>query len=66
MNINQVLFIQALFTLIATLQMIFIALKLINIISWSWLIVLTPFWVVAGVMILILIPICFWALISKP
>lgn len=66
MNMKQILFTQTLFTIISILQMVFIALKLINIITWAWPIVLIPFWVAASVMILISIIVCFWELISKP
>jgi len=37
------------------LQIVFIVLKLTKVISWSWLWVLSPIWISAGIVIVILI-----------
>lgn len=39
---------------LGTLQIVFIVLKLCNIIHWSWVIVLIPLWVDLGVIIIFL------------
>ena len=47
------------------LGLIFIVLKLCNIISWSWVWVLSPFWISWGISFLIIIVTIIIALISK-
>lgn len=37
---------------LGVLQIIFIVLKLVGVINWSWLLVLIPVWVVIGLLIL--------------
>ena len=40
---------------IVLLQMIFIVLKLCNVIYWSWIVVLIPLWILLGIIILAII-----------
>ena len=50
---------------VGLLTIVFIALKLMNIIAWSWLWVLSPIWISAILIIVILIPV-FIYLAVKP
>lgn len=43
------------FSVASLLGIVFIVLKLCGVISWSWLWVLAPFWIAAGLSILIII-----------
>ncbi len=40
---------------VGLLTILFIALKLLGVISWSWIWVLSPIWICAGIIILILV-----------
>lgn len=41
--------------LFTTLGLIFIVLKLLDVITWSWLWVLSPFWIPLGILLVILL-----------
>ena len=41
--------------LFTTLGLIFIVLKLLDVITWSWLWVLSPFWIPNGILLVILL-----------
>ena len=43
-----------------TLGLVFIVLKLLNIITWSWLWVLSPFWIPFIRVLLVILSIIFW------
>ena len=43
------------------LTIAFIVLKLLNVINWSWWWVLSPLWISAGLVLLILLGIIIWA-----
>ena len=47
--------------IIGVLTILFVVLKLLNIIQWSWLWVLSPLWISAGVGIIVLLMfLAFW------
>lgn len=45
---------------VGLLTIAFIVLKLLNVITWSWWWVLSPLWISAGLVILILLGILIW------
>ena len=47
--------------LLGVLQIIFIVLKLCNLISWSWWLVLIPTWISLGLCVLVLL---YWLVVS--
>lgn len=47
------------------LTIVFIALKLTGVISWSWLWVLSPIWISVGLVVLLVAGICVYAAIVK-
>ena len=50
---------------IGLLQILFVALKLGNVIKWDWAWVLSPLWISLSVIILFIIVMCIVALVSK-
>ena len=44
------------------LTLIFVTLRLCNVIDWSWWWILSPVWITAGIAILVLIVIAIWEL----
>ena len=46
--------------LFTTLGLIFIVLKLLDVITWSWLWVLSPFWIPFIGVLLVILSIIFW------
>lgn len=53
------------FPIFGILGLIFITLKLTGHITWSWLWVLSPFWIPVAVALLIFLIVFLWALFSK-
>ena len=51
--------------ILGVLLIIFIVLKLLNVINWSWLIVLIPLWISLGIFIVRLLLIIAMYLINK-
>ena len=51
--------------ILGVLLIIFIVLKLLNVINWSWLIVLIPLWISLGIVIVELLLIIAMYLINK-
>ena len=49
---------------VGLLTIVFIVLKLGKVISWSWLWVLSPLWIVAGITVLVLIGCLIYAVID--
>lgn len=49
---------------VGLLTIVFIVLKLCKVISWSWLWVLSPLWIVAGITVLVLIGCLIYAVID--
>lgn len=47
------------------LLIVFIVLKLTNVINWSWWWVLSPLWISLGIVIIILIGFCIYWLVKK-
>lgn len=56
---------QVSFPIFSVLGVLFIALKLIGVIGWSWWWVLAPFWVPVGILFVLLVVIGVAAYISK-
>ncbi len=50
---------------VGLLTIVFIVLKLIGKITWSWWWVLSPLWISAGLVFLVLLGILIWVLCSK-
>ena len=53
------------FPIFGILGLIFITLKLTGHITWSWLWVLSPFWIPFAVALLVVLIVFLWALFSK-
>jgi hypothetical protein len=53
------------FPIFGILGLIFITLKLTGHITWSWLWVLSPFWIPIAVALLVVLIVFLWALFSK-
>ena len=53
------------FPIFGILGLIFITLKLTGHITWSWLWVLSPFWIPFAVALLVALIVFLWALFSK-
>ena len=49
---------------VGLLTIVFIVLKLCKIISWSWVWVLSPLWIVAGITVLVIIGCLIYAVIA--
>lgn len=49
---------------IGALTIAFIILKLLNIIKWSWLWVLSPLWISTALVVLLIIVLFIWAIIA--
>lgn len=47
------------------LLIVFIVLKLTNVINWSWWWVLSPLWISLGIVVVILIGFCIWYIVKK-
>lgn len=47
------------------LLIVFIVLKLTNVINWSWWWVLSPLWISLGIVLIILIGFCIYWLVKK-
>lgn len=47
------------------LQLVFIVLKLCGVIKWSWLWVLSPVWITAGIVVLLLVLSVVFGLLSE-
>lgn len=47
------------------LAILFIGLKLTHVINWSWLWVLSPIWIPAALVVLILVAILIWAIVKE-
>ena len=50
---------------VGVLQIVFIVLKLCNVISWSWLWVLSPLWISLGLTAIVIIILTLVSLIAK-
>ena len=50
--------------IICLLTLLFVSLKLCNIISWSWIWILSPLWIVFGINILIILVFFFYTVIK--
>lgn len=52
--------------LLSILTIVFVVLKLIGVIAWSWLLVLTPLWILIGLWILgLVLFICGWKGVNR-
>ena len=49
---------------ISLLQIVFITLKLCNVITWSWLWVLSPFWIPLAILLFVMLVVGLIALVS--
>jgi hypothetical protein len=50
---------------VGILTIVFIVLKLVNTINWSWIWVLSPIWISIGLVLLFLLAVIIFAIITK-
>lgn len=49
-------------TFTSLIQIVFILLKLFNVINWSWILVLSPTWITIGIVLVLIISYCIFYL----